>query len=213
MDLLSLKMLTIDGVNNVSFGSKFSILHNLSLKVTGLAARGTIQKDMFQHLPNIRFLDLSSRTVRRLGLCGFRNVTYDLPFTAIQIFKAQYLECERGGSSWLLTSDIKPLNETNLLELYIDGNNFDKAELTAKLFLPSSLRVLSVTDNRWVVDEYAHYHTLINLNSLTTFDASFQIKHQMLQTHNSVNCNHLESLNLCNVFSTECRMRRLLTYM
>ncbi|VDI10316.1 Hypothetical predicted protein [Mytilus galloprovincialis] len=123
MDLSSLKKLTIDGVKNVSFGSQFSGLHNLtSLKVTGLAARGTIQKDMFQHFPFIRFLDLSSRTVRRyiedfsvlaieqetiknlshlevldisynprLGLCGFRNVTYDLSFTAIQIFKAQYL--------------------------------------------------------------------------------------------------------------------------
>lgn len=40
---------------------------------------------------------------------------------------------------FLVANDIKPLNETNLLELYIDGNNLDKAELTAKLFFSQFL--------------------------------------------------------------------------
>ncbi|CAC5359730.1 unnamed protein product [Mytilus coruscus] len=222
VDLISLESLSIDGVKNVTFGRRFAHLHNLtSLKVAGLAARGTIQKDMFQHFPFIRFLDFSSRTEwrniehfavliieqgtiknlphlevldisynRRLGLCGFRNVSYDLPFTSIKIFKAQYIACERSGSSWLLTSDVSPLNKTQLLELYIDGNNLDKTETSAVYLLPRSLHVLSITDNRWVIDDYAYFDNLLNLVNLTTVDVSFQNMHQMSHSHNSYRCNN-----------------------
>lgn len=78
-----------------------------------------VEQWTFKKLSYLEVLDVSYN--RRLGLCGFRNVSYELPFTSIKIFKAQYIACERGGSSLLLTSDIRPLNKTQLLELYIDG--------------------------------------------------------------------------------------------
>ncbi|VDI69737.1 Hypothetical predicted protein [Mytilus galloprovincialis] len=168
-ELKSIQSLHIDAVVNVSFGKKFSTLPKLTnLTLTGLSARKTVHNDFFRHLPNLKFIDMSSqwdRNVsmysgleciergtfrrlpylevldisyhRRIGLCGFTNVSHDLPFTSIKVFKAQYLGCERGGSTWLFNNDIKPLFSTKLQELYVDGNNLVKTELHATTFIPS----------------------------------------------------------------------------
>ncbi|XP_063415821.1 toll-like receptor 4 [Mytilus trossulus] len=219
-ELKSIQSLHIDAVVNVSFGKEFSRLHKLTnLKLTGLSARKTVHNDFFRHLPNLKFIDMSSqwdRNVsmfsglksiergtfrrlpylevldisyhRRIGLCGFTNVTHDLPFTSIKVLKAQYLGCERGGSTWLFNNDIKPLLNTKLQELYVDGNNLDKTELDATTFIPKSLRYLSATDNRWIVAKYAYFNTLHHLTNIKKIDLSFQNRHQMSQSLHSWQC-------------------------
>ncbi|XP_076071675.1 toll-like receptor 4 [Mytilus galloprovincialis] len=194
------------------------------LKLTGLATRITIPNNYFLHLPNLISLDMSAQwdtqglftglehiesgTFRRLahleildisynrklGLCGFTNVTHDLPFTSIKVFKAQYLACERGGSTLLFNNDIKPLLNTNIEELYIDGNNLDKTEARITLFIPKSLRYISATDNRWIVGPYSYYDMLMNLTNIKKIDLSFQNRHQMSQSVNSWKCDHIESV-------------------
>ncbi|XP_071124657.1 toll-like receptor 4 [Mytilus edulis] len=219
-ELKSIQSLHIDAVVNVSFGKEFSTLPKLTnLTLTGLSARKTVHNDFFRHLPNLKFIDMSSqwdRNVsmysglesiergtfrrlpylevldisyhRRIGLCGFTNVTHDLPFTSIKVFKAQYLGCERGGSTWLFNNDIKPLFSTKLQELYVDGNNLDKTELHATTFIPKSLRYLSATDNRWIPAKYAYFNTLHHLTNIKKIDLSFQNRHQMSQSLHSWQC-------------------------
>ncbi|CAC5359737.1 unnamed protein product [Mytilus coruscus] len=235
-ELKSIKSLHIDAVVNVSFGKGFSALPKLTnLTLTGLSARKTIHNDFFLHLPNLKFIDMSSQwdrnvsmysgleriergTFRRLrhlefldisyhrqiGLCGFTNVTHDLPFTSIKVFKAQYLACERGGSTWLFNNDIKPLLNTKLQELYIDGNNLEKTELTATTFIPKSLRYLSATDNRWIPAKYAYFDILHHLTNIKRIDLSFQNRHQMSQDVHSWQC-----VEAASVAEITCLCKRL----
>lgn len=137
-----------------------------------------IEKGTLNNLHELQFLDISNN--RNLGICGFRNVTHDLRFTNITVLKANYLECERASSTTLFVNDIAPLYETNLEELYINGNNFEKGEYELINYLPTSLRVFSAANNRWVWDRYAYNGTYMNhLTNLRIVDFSFQNKNQM----------------------------------
>ncbi|CAC5359741.1 unnamed protein product [Mytilus coruscus] len=147
-----------------------------------------IESGTFRRLAHLEILDISYN--RKLGLCGFTNVTHDLPFTSIKVFKAQYLACERGGSTLLFNNDIKPLLNTKLEELYIDRNNLDKTEEQITSFIPKSLRYISATDNRWIVGPYSYYDMLINLTNVKKIDLSFQNRHQMSQSVNSWKCDY-----------------------
>lgn len=62
-DLSSLQSLLIDGVKNITFGKGFSTLKNLtSLKITGIAAKGIVNREYFDNFPNLEHLDISATT-------------------------------------------------------------------------------------------------------------------------------------------------------
>ncbi|CAC5359734.1 unnamed protein product [Mytilus coruscus] len=205
-ELESLQSLSIDGLTELT--SRITIpndyfVHFPNLKFLDLSSHWDrhvslfagldhIESGTFRRLARLEVLNISYK--RKLGLCGFKNVTHDLPFTPIKVFKAQYLACERSGSTWLFNNDIKPLLNTKLEELYIDGNNLDKTENTATTLIPRSLRYLSATDNRWIVAQYSYYKILPNLTNVKTIDLSFQNRHQMSQSVNSSQCDHPDSV-------------------
>ncbi|XP_052074644.1 toll-like receptor 4 [Mytilus californianus] len=216
-ELSSLQSLSIDGVQNVTFGKGFSTLTNLTmLRITGIAVKRIINREYFDNFPNLEHLDLSATLEwrnkgdfaltnfekgalqkltklqyldisyhRKLRMCGFRNVTNDLPKTSIRILKANYLECERSVSTVLFVDDIKSLNTTKLEELYLDGNNLEETDILVPRHLPPSLHYFSARDNRWVIDRYA-YHYISALTGIKTVDLSFQNKHQFSQSKNFV---------------------------
>ncbi|CAG2204859.1 unnamed protein product [Mytilus edulis] len=142
----------------------------------------TFETGALQKLTKLQYLDISYH--RRLHMCGFQNVTYDLPYTSIRILKANYLECERSVSTVLFVDDIKPLNSTELEELYLDGNNLEETDLDVPQYLPKSLNYFSARDNRWVVSKYAYYY-IPGLTGIKTVDLSFQNEHQMSHSENS----------------------------
>ncbi|CAG2244478.1 LRFN5 [Mytilus edulis] len=170
-----------------------------------------IESGTFRRLVHLEILDISYN--RKLGLCGFTNVTHDLPFTSIKVFKAKYLACERGGSTLLFNNDIKPLLNTKLEELYIDGNNLDKAEQEITSFFPKSLHYISAKDNRWIAGPYSYYHMLINLTNVKKIDLSFQNRHQMSQSVNSWKCDYDNSVVaigcLCQRYPHKINMHHL----
>ncbi|XP_071179429.1 toll-like receptor 4 isoform X2 [Mytilus edulis] len=162
---------------DISAATEWRTFYNFSLF--------TFETGALQKLTKLQYLDISYH--RRLHMCGFRNVTYDLPYTSIRILKANYLECERSVSTVLFVDDIKPLNSTELEELYLDGNNLEETDLDVPQYLPKSLNYFSARDNRWVVSKYAYYY-IPGLTGIKTVDLSFQNEHQMSHSENSWYC-------------------------
>ncbi|VDI44538.1 Hypothetical predicted protein [Mytilus galloprovincialis] len=220
--LISLRFLSLDIFESITFGRSFERLSNLkSLRLTGVCNTSRtfiIMEDFFLYLPFLEYLDISTLEVwtsmynntgspcycsftsiyrgaigkltnlkyldisnnRYLGLCGFRNITYDLNLTNIKIFKARNLYCQDSRSVTLYCDDIRNLRNTSLEELYIDGNNIDIGQPGILTYLPSSLLILSISKNRWVAGAYT-YRPYDNLINLVSIDVSNMNNHQMSQ--------------------------------
>ncbi|XP_071145399.1 toll-like receptor 4 [Mytilus edulis] len=220
--LISLRFLSLDIFESITFGRSFERLLNLkSLRLTGVCNTSRtfiIMEDFFLYLPFLEYLDISTLEVwtsmynntgspcycsftsiyrgaigkltnlkyldisnnRYLGLCGFRNITYDLNLTNIKIFKARNLYCQDSRSVTLYCDDIRNLRNTSLEELYIDGNNIDIGQSGILTYLPSSLLILSISENRWVAGVYT-YRPYDNLINLVSIDVSNMNNHQMSQ--------------------------------
>lgn len=116
-------------------------------------------------LTRLQYLDISNN--RLLGMCGFKNVTYDLNFTNIRVLKANNLHCEDGISITLFCNDVKALNETSLEELHIEGNNIANGQYGLGFYLPASLQVLKIGNNRWVAAAYAYASSPFGLRLFT----------------------------------------------
>jgi len=159
----------------------------------------TVEAGAFSKLKFLEFLDVSGN--RQLGFCALRNITKDLRHTAIKVLKATHLHCPYGQSTVLFIDDIKPLYKTNLSELYIDSNNLEMTEMWAPSFLPVSLRILGISDNRWYLQSYAH-KGIQNLTSLSRIDLRSQ---DMSQTKD------LNEYMLCDDFyrTSECLGQRM----
>ncbi|VDI77840.1 toll-like receptor 13 [Mytilus galloprovincialis] len=194
--LKNLTMLKITGIAvqriiNKEYFDNFPNLEHLDISAT-LEWRNitdfaltNFEKGSLQKLQKLQYLDISYH--RKLRMCGFRNVTNDLPKTSIRILKANYLECERSVSTVLFVEDIKPLSYTKLEELYLDGNNLEETDYFVPLHLPMSLNYFSAKDNRWVINRYAYFY-IAGLTGIITVDLSFQNKHQFSQSNNAWLC-------------------------
>ncbi|XP_052090822.1 toll-like receptor 4 [Mytilus californianus] len=220
--LVSLESFAIDGSEKISFGVGFcneyrlltikeDYFDNLSnLKTldisseidrnftamnwtTSLCSLFYIYRGAISKLSHLRFLDISYN--RELGLCGFSNITQDLPFTQIRILRANYLHCNAGPSVTLLCEDIKPFTNTSLEELYFDGNNIDFAQTGVLYYLPASLKRLTLKNNRWIQNRYTYCNTF-GLTNLTYLDISDMNQHQISSDEQYVDClNFIRILN------------------
>lgn len=192
-NLTSLKITGIaaNGIVSREYFDNFPNLEHLDISATTEWRRidhfalTVFEKGALQKLTKLQYFDISYH--RRLHMCGFQNVTNDLPYTSIRILKASYLECERSVSTVLFVDDIKPLNSTKLEVLFLDGNNLEETDILLPRHLPQSLRYSSARDNRWVVSRYA-YFDIARLTGIKAVDLSFQNKHQMSQSKHSRYC-------------------------
>ncbi|CAC5404912.1 unnamed protein product [Mytilus coruscus] len=191
LTLLKVTGIAAKGIISREYFDNFPNLEHIDISATTEWRRidhfalTSFEKGALQKLTKLQYLDISYH--RRLHMCGFRNVTNDLPYTSIRILKANYLECERSVSTVLFVDDIRPLNSTKLEELFLDGNNLEETDIVVPRYLPKSLHYFSARDNRWVVSRYAYYD-IPRLTGIKTVDLSFQNKHQMSQSKNSWYC-------------------------
>ncbi|CAC5404918.1 unnamed protein product [Mytilus coruscus] len=191
LTLLRITGIAVKRIINREYFDNFPNLEHLDLSATSEwrnisdFALTNFEKGALQKLTKLQYLDISYH--RKLRMCGFRNVTSDLPKTSIRILKANYLECERSVSTVLFVEDIKSLNATNLEELYLDGNNLEETDYLVPRHLPPSLHYFSARDNRWVIDRYAYFY-ISALTGIKTVDLSFQNKHQFSQSKNAWLC-------------------------
>ena len=156
-------------------------------------------------LKYLKYLDISYN--RYLGLCGFRNTTYDLPDTSIKIFNASYLQCETGMSLTVYCDDVSPLVNTSMEELYFDGNHASFGQYGLLQYFPSSLKILSVKGIRWVRARYAYIY-LEDVTGLHSLDISGMNEHQISHSYPFYeNCdNFVADINCEKYRSTHTRI-------
>lgn len=201
-DLISLRVLEIDGLPAYNFGQEFSKLRNLSqlnlsrgycnLGLYGLTETyfqylsdlknlvvsncliTSIHNNTFLLLRNLTYLDISDNNL--LTFCGFKNVSDALIGSSIKIFKANRIYCAIGRSTFAIGKFFQSLRKTTLEELYLDDNKIDYADDQIGGDFPVTLRKLSLNGNRLTLGRYI-FLNVSQLTGLKELDISYQHKH------------------------------------
>nr|XP_034299514.1 toll-like receptor 4 [Crassostrea gigas]XP_034299515.1 toll-like receptor 4 [Crassostrea gigas] len=201
-DLISLRVLEIDGLPTYNFGQEFSKLRNLSqlnlsrghcnLSLYGLTETyfqyltdlkylvvrncsiTNIHNNTFLLLRNLTYLDVSDNNL--LTFCGFKNVSDALIGSSIKIFKANRIYCAIGRSTFAIGKFFQSLRKTTLEELYLDDNKIDYADDQIGGDFPVTLRKLSLNGNRLSLGRYI-FLNVSQLIGLKELDISYQNKH------------------------------------
>lgn len=196
--LSSLQILKIDATPSVYFGPEFRLLTSLTTLdvsgVTGFCNIKVIRDNFFENMPHLEVIDVSSCDLRsfaagaltsqtnmtvldisyneELTFDSFANITYDLQFSNIKVFKANKIHCSFGIGSMIKVRDIMHFRNTSLEEVYLDDNRLALVEKHVLTYLPTSLRIVSIAKNRMVIGPYLL--DIITLSGVETFDMSFQ---------------------------------------
>lgn len=128
----------------VNMLTSLSQIHHLSIVKCNLM---TVEKGSFIELPNLRSLDLSQNT--RLGFGPLFNITHSLQFLKdILILNVSQLHEHYGDCTKLLGSQIRPLGNSSLKQIYLDSNRIYTFEGSVFDYFPASLEKVSLRDNQ-----------------------------------------------------------------
>ncbi|XP_052099451.1 toll-like receptor 4 [Mytilus californianus] len=174
-----LKTLRMDFILNGSDSLSFRLLQLKHLDLSGTSGRcdaRTLTVDVFKFIPNIEDLNLSACKINWIYKGTFRfmknlsildlsynpclkfsvaeNVTHDLIYTSIKILKVNKIHKTFEMNTMIRRSHLRNLKKTNLTELQINSNRIQKIQKGALLYLPSSLRTISMSDNEFSYGDY-----------------------------------------------------------
>ncbi|XP_061174722.1 toll-like receptor 4 [Saccostrea echinata] len=178
--LSSLENLRIDVISSTQFGRQFCSLTSLTaLDVSGLSGFCSIEEigeKFLENLPHLEVLDLSSCKIKgiaagalrkqrnitvldisyneKLTFASFANITSDLQFSKIKVFKANKIHCTFGLGTVIQIRDIMHFRNTPLEELYLENNRLALIEGYAIRYLPHTLKLVSIAQNKMSVGTY-----------------------------------------------------------
>ncbi|XP_071110242.1 toll-like receptor 4 [Haliotis cracherodii] len=197
-DLISLKVLRLDGLDHPVFGEGFRKLTLLTTLVLsgsgGTCTTQTLSNTTFINLPTIRFLDLSNceitkiqpftfvplRQINTLDLSQNVDLTfgtlshgmYGTVNSSLKVLKLNRVHRRRGAGIVVSVKDVQFLTGSQLQELHVDENQIELLDLSTIASLPSSIKVISAKNNNFIFGLYMlGLSTLVNL---TWADVSFQ---------------------------------------
>ncbi|XP_061174733.1 toll-like receptor 4 [Saccostrea echinata] len=122
------------------------VLDLSSCKIKGIAA-GALRKQR-----NITVLDISYN--EKLTFSSFANITSDLQFSKIKVFRANKIHCTFGPGTVIQIRDVMHFQNTPLEELYLENNRLALIERYAIHYLPHTLRIVSIVQNKMSVGTY-----------------------------------------------------------
>ena len=186
--LFELETLKIDGLPKDSFEQRFETLKEL--KVLDLSGKDCdikiVRSEFFLSTPNLHYIDISHCKVKKiwkntfsdlknltyldvsenedLKFAGIENVTHDLQFTAIKIFKFNKvhktfeMNTEIGRNTW------KGLQHTNITEMHMDSNRVQLVKTGVLSILPKTLDILSAADNMFSFGIYILEAKTLNIS-------------------------------------------------
>lgn len=218
-DLTSLESLHLDGLVDAKFRSGFANLKNLSrLDLSGSNGRchlNIVTSELFKHFKYLRVLDMSVCKIIRIENGTFRhltyleeldisynkdltfavlqNVTFDLQFTKVKIFRAIQLHRTFGIGTQIFKKDMFYMRNTTIEELYLDKNRLEMIELDAALYTPINLSIISFGDNKLTMGYYI-FNSLY-MENLKILNASFQF-----YSHNSYEAFQDTSKGTCDLY-------------
>ncbi|XP_062576495.1 toll-like receptor 4 [Saccostrea cucullata] len=197
--LFSLKTLRIDVYSSTQFGRQFRSLTSLNvLDVSGFSGSCSIKQigeRFFENLPHLEVLDLSSCQMKsiaagalknqrnitildisynkKLTFASFENITSDLQFSKIKVFKANKIHCTYGLGTVIQIRDVMHFRNTSLEEIYLENNRLALFERYALLYFPHTLRIVSLVQNKMAPGTYLM--DLIFLTGMKSLDLSLQL--------------------------------------
>ncbi|XP_046579671.1 toll-like receptor 4 [Haliotis rubra] len=197
-DLISLKLLRVDGLDDPVFGVGFKNLKNLTTLVLsgsgGTCAIQTLSNTTFITVPRIRFLDLTNCQITKIQPFTFvplreihtldLSANVDLTFgtlatgmqgtvnTSLKVLKVNRIHRRRGAGVVVSLQDVQYLSGSQLQELHTDENQVELLDRSAVLALPTSLKVISAKRNNFIFGIYMF--GLSKLVNLVWADTSLQ---------------------------------------
>ncbi|KAJ8302216.1 hypothetical protein KUTeg_021203 [Tegillarca granosa] len=169
LNYVNIKNNTIASDSNKSYPIEFTVLKSLeTLLIDGI--NKPFKKGTFQHLAYLQYLDISFNV--DLSFRVLSNVSYDLQFTKISVFKGNKIYITFGVGSVLFKEDIRYLANTTLREIYLDSNRLQMIESGTLGFAPDTLRYISVADNQFTMGWYIL--EMAQLKYVTEINSSFQ---------------------------------------
>ncbi|XP_071137904.1 toll-like receptor 4 [Mytilus edulis] len=211
-----LKTLRMDFILNESNSLSFKLLHLKHLDLSGLSGRceaRTLTEDVFKFIPNIEDLNFSAckinwiykgtfQFMRNLSILnlsynpclkfsGVENVTQDLSYTSIKILKLTKIHKTFVMNTMIKRSHLRHLKKTNLTEIHVNSNRIQKVEKGALLYLPSSIRTISMSDNEF---SYGDYLSEIMVVPVEHVNISELFKSHIPSNHEE-RCDHRNEIN------------------
>lgn len=179
-ELRSLQTLKIDGPTNVTFGEGFSYLIRLTTLdlsgITGICSFNVIYRNMFIHMQNLAYLDVSACDIvdieanafgllpnlqhldvshnKHLGLASLPNITFNLNRTSIKVLKVSGITCLSGIGTKVRKHHLENLKDTNITEIYLEKNRIEQLEPGALRFMENTLTILSLGENKLTQGKY-----------------------------------------------------------
>ena len=98
----------------------------------------------------LEYLDISNN--RELTLEVLPNITYDLQFTSIKVFKFNALQCKFGDGVTLRRKHLYHLRNTSLVSMFLSGNRIETVERNVISNFPETLENITASDNRLILN-------------------------------------------------------------
>ncbi|XP_062576484.1 toll-like receptor 4 [Saccostrea cucullata] len=197
--LSSLETLRIDVISSTQFGRQFRSLTSLTaLNVSGLSGFCSIEEigeKFLENLPLLEILDLSCCHIKgfsagalkkqqnitvldisyneKFTFASFANITSDLQFSKIKVFKANKIHCTYGIGTLLQIRDVMHFKNTSLEELYLENNRLALVERYAIRYFPPTLRIVSLVRNKMALGAYLM--DVLFLTGMESLDLSLQM--------------------------------------
>ncbi|XP_062609908.1 toll-like receptor 4 [Saccostrea cucullata] len=194
-----LETLRIDVISSTQFGRQFRSLRSLTvLDVSGCSGFCSIEEigeKFLENLPHLEMLDLSCCQIKgfsagalkkqrnitvldisyneRLTFASFANITSDLQFSKIKVFKANKIHCTYGLGTVIQIRDVMHFRNTSLEELYLENNRLALVERYAIRYFPHTLRIVSLVRNKMSPGTYLM--DVVFLTGMESLDLSLQM--------------------------------------
>lgn len=181
----NLQFLKIDGVYAKQFGEGFANLTKLTnLTVSCLSHNtkvGRLYNNTFQNLVHLQYLAISNCSLTFIdggsfsslhkllyldvsnnpsakpgGLNLIRNISHGLQNTTATFLNISRMVWPRSLSKYITIQTVEFLRNTTLKEIDASGNNIEMLDVKAMKYLPETLEVLDVSDNRFILSAYIY---------------------------------------------------------
>ena len=120
-----------------------------------------VDRGFIRQFPSLEYLDISYN--RELSLEVLPNITEDLQYTNIKVFKFNAIQCEFGDLLTLRLSHISGIKNTSLEHIEFNSNRIYKAEQFVFSSAPATLKYVSAANNHFIVDYYLLELTYVNV--------------------------------------------------
>ena len=122
-----------------------------------------IHKGFLRDFSHLEYLDISFN--RQLSQEVLHNITYDLQFTNIKIFKLEAIQCGYGEGLTFKREYTYDLRHSSLQEINLSSNRINVFEPLSLSNIPNTLQRFAAADNRvmfsWAVLEIQHLKRLM----------------------------------------------------